>query len=77
MGIDIERDVLVLMRCIYRANGLDHFGFSTQAYFFDFDNDEDLRNNITIDPSIQAIKEDYNSDQLFRNEGVRLFLSIA
>jgi enediyne biosynthesis protein E4 len=60
--------------------GLDHFGFSTQAYFFDFDNDEDLdmylvnhrqdfRNNVHIDPRIQEIKEDYNSDQLFRNDG--------
>ena len=60
--------------------GLDHFGFSTQAYFFDFDNDEDLdmylvnhrqdfRNNINIDPQIQDVKEDYNSDQLFRNDG--------
>lgn len=60
--------------------GLDHFGFSTQAYFFDFDNDEDLdmylvnhrkdfRNNVNIDQRIQQTKEDYNSDQLFRNDG--------
>ena len=60
--------------------GIDHYGFSTQAYFFDFDNDEDLdlylvnhrqdfRNNINIDPKIQLTKEDYNSDQLFRNDG--------
>ncbi len=60
--------------------GLDHFGFSTQAYFFDFDNDEDLdmylvnhrqdfRNNISLDQRIQETKEDYNSDQLFRNDG--------
>ena len=59
--------------------GLDHFGFSTQAYFFDFDNDEDLdmylvnhrkdfRNNVNIDQRIQQTKEDYNSDQLFRND---------
>ncbi|MCL7753503.1 VCBS repeat-containing protein [Polaribacter sp. Z022] len=59
---------------------LDHYGFSTQAYFFDFDNDDDLdmylvnhrqdfRNNINIDPRIQQTKEDYNSDQLFRNDG--------
>ena len=62
------------------AYGLDHFGFSTQAYFFDFDNDEDLdmylvnhrkdfRNNVNIDQRIQQTKEDYNSDQLFRNDG--------
>ena len=60
--------------------GLDHYGFSTQAYFFDFDNDDDLdmylvnhrqdfRNNINIDQRIQETKEDYNSDQLFRNDG--------
>jgi hypothetical protein len=60
--------------------GIDHYGFSTQAYFFDFDNDEDLdlylvnhrqdfRNNINIDPKIQQTKEAYNSDQLFRNDG--------
>ena len=60
--------------------GLDHYGFSTQAYFFDFDKDEDLdmylvnhrqdfRNNTTIDSKIQQTKEDYNSDQLFRNDG--------
>ncbi len=59
--------------------GLDHYGFSTQAYFFDMDNDGDLdvylvnhrqdfRNNIVIDESIQKRKEDYNSDQLFRND---------
>ncbi len=62
------------------AYGLDHFGFSTQAYFFDFDNDEDLdmylvnhrqdfRNNVHIDVNFQQNKEDYNSDQLFRNDG--------
>ncbi len=60
--------------------GLDHYGFSTQAYFFDFDNDADLdmylvnhrqdfRNNVNIDPRVQLKKEDYNSDQLFRNDG--------
>lgn len=63
-----------------KAYGLDHYGFSTQAYFFDFDKDGDLdmylvnhrqdfRNNINIDPRIQQTKEDYNSDQLFRNDG--------
>ena len=60
--------------------GLDHFGFSTQAYFFDYDNDDDLdmylvnhrqdfQNNTNIDSIIQQRKEPYNSDQLFRNEG--------
>jgi hypothetical protein len=60
--------------------GLDHYGFSTQAYFFDFDNDGDLdmylvnhrqdfRNNVNIDSRIQLKKEAYNSDQLFRNDG--------
>lgn len=62
-----------------KAYGLDHYGFSTQAYFFDYDNDDDLdmylvnhrqdfRNNINIDQRIQLTKEDYNSDQLFRND---------
>ncbi len=60
--------------------GLDHFGFSTQAYFFDFDNDSDLdmyllnhrqdfQNNTNIDQRIQIKKEPHNSDQLFRNDG--------
>lgn len=60
--------------------GLDHFGFSVQAYFFDYDNDSDLdmylvnhrqdfQNNTTIDPRIQNNKEPFNSDQLFRNDG--------
>ena len=62
--------------------GLDHFGFSVQAYFFDYDNDDDLdmylvnhrqdfQNNTTINPVVQNIKESYNSDQLFRNDGSR------
>lgn len=64
------------------AYGIDHFGFSTQAYFFDYDTDGDLdlylvnhrfdfRNNTNIDPRIQQQKEPYNSDQLFRNDGQR------
>ncbi|AMC11635.1 RNA-binding protein [Lutibacter profundi] len=61
--------------------GIDHFGFSTQAYFFDFDKDNDLdlylvnhrqdfQNNTTINPIIQQNKEPYNSDQLFRNDNM-------
>ena len=64
------------------AYGLDHFGFSTQAYFFDYDADGDLdmylvnhrfdfQNNTNIDPRIQQRKEPFNSDQLFRNDGKR------
>tara|TARA_R110001583_G_scaffold103190_3_gene250340 strand:- start:729 stop:4037 length:3309 start_codon:yes stop_codon:yes gene_type:complete len=59
--------------------GIDHYGFSTQAYFFDFDKDNDLdlylvnhrqdfQNNTVINPQIQQNKQDYNSDQLFRND---------
>ncbi len=62
--------------------GLDHYGFSTQAYFFDYDLDGDLdmylvnhrqdfRNNIQISSEIQRNKQEYNSDQLFRNDGNR------
>ncbi|MBG7631172.1 MAG: VCBS repeat-containing protein, partial [Bacteroidetes bacterium] len=60
--------------------GLDHFGFSVQAYFFDFDQDNDLdmylvnhrqdfQNNTVINPAIQQDIQPYNSDQLFRNDG--------
>jgi hypothetical protein len=55
-----------------KAYGLDHFGFSTQAYFFDFDNDDDLDMylvNHRKDFSIKEAKEPFNSDQLFRNDG--------
>jgi hypothetical protein len=55
-----------------RQYGLDHIGFSTQAYFFDFDNDDDLDMylvNHRKDFSNSKIKEPYNSDQLFRNDG--------
>jgi hypothetical protein len=59
--------------------GIDHFGFSTQAYFFDYDNDSDLdlfllnhrpdfQNNTSINPQVQDIKQPYSSDQLFRND---------
>ncbi len=60
--------------------GLNHPGFSTQAYFFDFDKDNDLdmylvnhrpdfRNNTRIEPATQNIKFPELSDQLFRNDG--------
>jgi hypothetical protein len=60
--------------------GIDHFGFSTQAYFFDYDNDMDLdlfllnhrpdfQNNTSINPVVQSQKQPYSSDQLFRNDG--------
>ena len=55
-----------------KAYGLDHFGFSTQAYFFDFDTDGDVDMylvNHRKDFSIREAKEPYNSDQLFRNDG--------
>lgn len=57
-----------------RSYGLDHFGFSTQAYFFDFDNDEDLDMylvNHRKDFTLKRVKEPFNSDQLFRNDGER------
>lgn len=60
--------------------GIDHFGFSVQSYFFDYDADGDLdlylvnhrydfQNNATIDPRLQLRKEPFQSDQLFRNDG--------
>ncbi|MEC3906680.1 VCBS repeat-containing protein [Tamlana sp. 2201CG12-4] len=67
--------------------GLDHFGFSVQAYFFDYDNDSDLdmylvnhradfRNNITVNPAVLATKEAFHSDQLFRNDG-KIFSNVT
>ena len=62
------------------AYGIDHFGFSVQSYFFDFDLDNDLdmylvnhrqdfQNNTVINLAIQKDIQPYNSDQLFRNDG--------
>jgi hypothetical protein len=59
--------------------GLDHFGFSTQAYFFDFDTDGDLDMylvNHRKDFRIREGKEPYNSDQFFRNDGAN-FINIT
>lgn len=67
--------------------GLDYYGFSTQAYFFDFDLDndldvylvnhrEDFQNNTVIDPRIQAAIRDYSSDQLYRNDN-GLFVNVT
>lgn len=60
--------------------GLNHAGFATQAYFFDFDKDNDLdmylvnhrpdfRNNTQIESKTQKIRFPELSDQLFRNDG--------
>jgi len=59
--------------------GLDFYGFSIQAHFFDMDNDGDLdmylvnhridfRNNVTIQLERDEKIDDYGSDQLFRND---------
>ncbi|MEZ4777773.1 MAG: VCBS repeat-containing protein [Flavobacteriaceae bacterium] len=63
-----------------KAYGLDHAGFSTQAYPIDFDKDGDLdlylvnhrydfKNNGKISGEIQSQIEEFTSDQLFRNDG--------
>lgn len=60
--------------------GLDHPGFSTQSYFFDYDKDGDLdmylvnhrpdfKNNRKISSDIQNEIFEISSDQLFRNDG--------
>lgn len=62
--------------------GLDHPGFSTQAYFLDYDKDGDLdmylvnhrydfKNNTKISSAIQRDIQEITSDQLFRNDGNR------
>ncbi|MCO4820479.1 MAG: VCBS repeat-containing protein [Flavobacteriaceae bacterium] len=59
--------------------GLNQYGFSTQAYFLDFDKDGDLdmylvnhradfENNIVINPQLQRELTQEDSDHLFRND---------
>ncbi len=59
--------------------GLNQHGFSTQAYFFDYDNDDDLdmylvnhradfNNNTSINPALQQQLTPEDSDHLFRND---------
>ncbi len=63
-----------------KTYGLDHPGFSTQAYFLDHDKDGDLdmylvnhrydfKNNSKISSEIQRNIEEITSDHLFRNDG--------
>ncbi|RKE92261.1 VCBS repeat-containing protein [Ichthyenterobacterium magnum] len=63
-----------------KSYGLDHPGFSTQSYFFDYDKDGDLdmylvnhrpdfKNNTKISSEIQSKIYDESSDHLFRNDG--------
>src|ERR1051326_3038415 len=63
-----------------RDYGLDDPGYSTQAAFFDYDNDGDLdmfllnhslievSNTIGIDPALREARHPYFSDKLFRND---------
>jgi len=60
--------------------GLDDEGYSTQASFFDYDNDGDLdmfllnhslievSNTIGINPALRNARDPYFSDKLFRND---------
>src|SRR6266487_27738 len=60
--------------------GLDDDGYSTQASFFDYDNDGDLdmfllnhslievSNTIGINPALRNARDPYYSDKLFRND---------
>jgi hypothetical protein len=71
-----------------KSYGLDHIGFSTQAYFFDYDNDYDLdmylvnhrfdfRNNGKISSVIQRDIQEETSDQLFKNNGDNTFTKVT
>ena len=63
--------------------GLDDPGYSTQAGFFDYDNDGDLdmfllnhslievSNTIGINPMLRNVRDPYFSDKLFRNDNGR------
>lgn len=64
--------------------GLNQHGFSTQAYFLDYDKDGDLdmylvnhradfENNITINNAVQQQLTQDDSDHLFRNDNGRFY----
>lgn len=65
-----------------RRYNLDDAGFATQAYFFDYDKDDDLdlyivnhrpdfMNNVTVEVNGHQNPYPYSSDQLYRNDNGR------
>ena len=68
--------------------GLNDSGFSTQAYFFDYDRDNDLdlflvnhrydfENNNTVVPRDSIGYDQFSSDQLYRNNGNGTFSNVT